>query len=392
MTITGSRRLNQLGSAIFSEVAQWKSEVMKQGVDVIDLGIGSPDLPPSQRIVSAMVEAVQNPAYYGYPTSEGSPAFREAVAKWYAHRFGVELNPASEILTLMGSQDGLAHLALSLCDLGDMAIVPDPGYPIYAASLTLAGVEPYLIPLRADNAYLPKLEDIPAEVAARAKFILLNYPSNPLSAVADRAFFEKLVAYAKEHDLLVVHDLAYSEMAFDGYKPISILEIEGAKEVAVEFHSLSKSFNMAGCRIAFLTGNSAAVGALRTLKSNIDYGVFGAIQAAGIAALEEDMEHDHSVSGIYERRRNLFISALQAAGWVIPPPKATMFIWAPIPAGWTSRQISREMLYQAGVVVIPGDAFGAEGEGYVRIALVQEEDRLLEAARRIGEWLRATKE
>ncbi|MGG1552067.1 aminotransferase class I/II-fold pyridoxal phosphate-dependent enzyme [Paenibacillus ferrarius] len=392
MTIKGSRRLNQLGSAIFSEVAQWKSEVMKQGVDVIDLGIGSPDLPPSQRIVSAMVEAVQNPAYYGYPTSEGSPAFREAVAKWYAHRFGVELNPASEILTLMGSQDGLAHLALSLCDPGDMAIVPDPGYPIYAASLTLAGVEPYLIPLRADNAYLPKLEDIPAEVAARAKFILLNYPSNPLSAVADRAFFEKLVAYAKEHDLLVVHDLAYSEMAFDGYKPISILEIEGAKEVAVEFHSLSKSFNMAGCRIAFLTGNSAAVGALKTLKSNIDYGVFGAIQAAGIAALEEDMEHDHSVSGIYERRRNLFISALQDAGWVIPPPKATMFIWAPIPAGWTSRQISREMLYQAGVVVIPGDAFGAEGEGYVRIALVQEEDRLLEAARRIGEWLLATKE
>ncbi|MGG1514365.1 aminotransferase class I/II-fold pyridoxal phosphate-dependent enzyme [Paenibacillus oryzisoli] len=392
MTITGSRRLNQLGSAIFSEVAQWKSEVMKQGVDVIDLGIGSPDLPPSQRIVSAMVEAVQNPAYYGYPTSEGSPAFREAVAKWYAHRFGVKLDPASEILTLMGSQDGLAHLALSLCDPGDMAIVPDPGYPIYAASLTLAGVEPYLIPLRADNAYLPKLEDIPAEVAARARFILLNYPSNPLSAVADRAFFEKLVAYAKKHDLLVVHDLAYSEMAFDGYKPMSILEIEGAKEVSVEFHSLSKSFNMAGCRIAFLTGNSAAVGALRTLKSNIDYGVFGAIQAAGIAALEEDMEHDHSVSGIYERRRNLFISALQAAGWVIPPPKATMFIWAPIPAGWTSRQISREMLYEAGVVVIPGDAFGAEGEGYVRIALVQEEERLLEAARRIGEWLRATKE
>ncbi|MDD9266306.1 LL-diaminopimelate aminotransferase [Paenibacillus sp. GCM10023248] len=389
MTFKGSKRLNQLGSAIFSEMAEWKREVMNQGVDVIDLGIGSPDLPPSERIIEAMTEAVRNPANYGYPTSEGSLAFREAVAKWYRHRFGVELNPENEILTLMGSQDGLAHLALSLCDPGDIAIVPDPGYPIYSASLALAGVEPYLLPLRASNDFLPQFDDIPDDVAAKAKFILLNYPSNPLSAIADRAFFERLIAYAKKHELLVVHDLAYSEMAFDGYKPISILEIEGAKEVAVEFHSLSKSFNMAGCRIAFLTGNADAVKALRTLKSNIDYGVFGAIQAAGIAALEEDMENDHSVAAVYERRRNVFISALQEAGWVIPPPKATMFIWAPIPKGWTSRQISREMLFRAGVVVIPGDAFGAEGEGFVRIALVQEEARLLEAARRIGDWLRS---
>ncbi|CAN7698158.1 aminotransferase class I/II-fold pyridoxal phosphate-dependent enzyme [Paenibacillus sp. LjRoot153] len=389
MTFKGSRRLQQLGSAIFSEVAEWKREVMNQGVDVIDLGIGSPDQPPSERILEAMAEAVRNPAHYGYPTSEGSLAFREAVAKWYDYRFGVQLDAETEILTLMGSQDGLAHLALSLCDPGDMAIVPDPGYPIYSASLVLAGVDPYLLPLRAANDFLPQLEDIPDDVAAKAKFILLNYPSNPLSAVADRAFFEHLISYAKKQDLLVVHDLAYSEMAFDGYKPMSILEIEGAKEVAIEFHSLSKSFNMAGCRIAFLTGHADAVKALKTLKSNIDYGVFGAIQAAGIAALEEDMESDHSVSSMYEKRRNSFISALNDAGWIIPPPKATMFIWAPIPKGWTSRQISREMLFQTGVVVIPGDAFGAEGEGFVRIALVQEEARLLEAARRIGDWLRS---
>ncbi|MDQ0873461.1 LL-diaminopimelate aminotransferase [Paenibacillus sp. V4I3] len=388
MKITGSKRLSQLGSAIFSEVADWKREVMNQGVDVIDLGIGSPDLPPSDRIIEAITEAVRNPAHYGYPNSEGSLAFRETVARWYSYRFGVELSPESEILTLMGSQDGLAHLALSLCDPGDIAIVPDPGYPIYSASLVLAGVEPYLLPLRAEHNFLPQLEDIPVDVAAKAKFILLNYPSNPLSAVADRAFFEHLITYAKKHDLLVVHDLAYSEMAFDGYQPMSILEIEGAKEVAVEFHSLSKSFNMAGCRIAFLTGNAGVVKALKTLKSNIDYGVFSAIQAAGIAALEEDMEHNHSVAHVYERRRNVFISALAETGWIIPPPKATMFIWAPIPKGWTSRQISREMLYHAGVVVIPGDAFGAEGEGFVRIALVQEEGRLLEAAKRIGDWLR----
>jgi LL-diaminopimelate aminotransferase len=389
MTFKGSRRLQQLGSAIFSEVAEWKREVMNQGVDVIDLGIGSPDLPPSERILEAMAEAVRTPAHYGYPSSEGSLAFREAVAKWYRYRFGVQLNAETEILTLMGSQDGLAHLALSLCDPGDIAIVPDPGYPIYSASLVLAGVEPYLLPLRAANDFLPQLEDIPDNVAAKAKFILLNYPSNPLSAVADRAFFEHLISYAKKQGLLVVHDLAYSEMAFDGYKPMSILEIEGAKEVAIEFHSLSKSFNMAGCRIAFLTGHADAVKALKTLKSNIDYGVFGAIQAAGIAALEEDMENDHTVSSTYEKRRNVFISALNDAGWIIPPPKATMFIWAQVPKGWTSRQISREMLFQTGVVVIPGDAFGAEGEGFVRIALVQDEARLLEAARRIGDWLRS---
>jgi LL-diaminopimelate aminotransferase len=275
-------------------------------------------------------------------------------------------------------------LAMALCDPGDIALVPDPGYPIYGASLVLAGVQPYLMPLKEENGFLPNLLNIPEDVLTKAKFILLNYPSNPLSAVADRSFYEQLVTFAKQNELLIVHDLAYSEMAFDGFKPMSVLEIEGAKEVAVEFHSLSKSFNMAGCRIAFLVGNSDAVKALKILKSNIDYGVFQAVQEAGIAALEEDMQSPHSVAAIYEKRRDVFIKALHEAGWTIPAPKATMFIWARIPTGWTSRQISREMLYRAGVVVIPGDAFGAEGEGYVRIALVQEEQRLLEAARRIG--------
>jgi LL-diaminopimelate aminotransferase len=387
MKITGSKRLSQLGSAIFSEVAAWKREVINQGVDVIDLGIGSPDLPPSEAILKAMVEAVSDTSLYGYPSSEGSLEFRQTVARWYQHRFEVELNPAKEILTLMGSQDGLAHLTMALCDPGDVVIVPDPGYPIYEASLVLAGVEAYKVPLRSENNYLPKLQEIPKEIMARAKFMLLNYPSNPLSAVADRAFFEEWVAFAKEHELLLVHDLAYSEMAFDGYRPLSLLEVNGAKEVAVEFHSLSKSFSMAGCRIAFLVGNSEIVGALQKLKSNIDYGVFQAIQKAGIAAMEEDMHNDHSVAIVYERRRNTFIAALQEAGWEIAPPKATMFVWARIPEGWTSRQISREILYNAGVVIIPGDAFGAEGEGYVRIAMVQEDARLLEAAKRIGAFL-----
>ncbi|MBO9608100.1 MAG: aminotransferase class I/II-fold pyridoxal phosphate-dependent enzyme [Paenibacillaceae bacterium] len=384
-----SARIGRLGSAIFAEVAQWKREARERGLDVIDLGIGSPDRPPSPAVMAALEQAVRDPRNYGYPSSEGSPAFRQAVARWYERRFGVALDAETEVLTLMGSQDGLAHLAMAVADPGDIAIVPDPGYPIYSASLELAGVTPHLLPLRAENGFLPQLDAIPADVLARAKFLLLNYPSNPLSAVADLAFFDRLVAFACEHDLLVVHDLAYSEMAFDGFRPPSILEASGAKEVAVEFHSLSKSFNMAGCRIAFLVGRADAVAALRKLKSNIDYGVFEAVQQAGIAALEEDMARSGDpVGALYERRRNVLLAGLRDAGWDIPAPRATMFVWAPIPSGWTSRQISREICLQAGVAVIPGDAFGAEGEGYVRIALVQEEARLAEAAARIGRFLR----
>jgi LL-diaminopimelate aminotransferase len=387
MKQVASARLEKLSSAIFTEVASWKREAQAAGLDVIDLGIGSPDRPPSATVIEALQRAVLNPANYGYPTSEGSPRFREAVARWYRYRFGVELDPEREVLALMGSQDGLAHLALAVTDPGDTVLVPDPGYPIYTASLALAGAEPYLLPLRAENRFLPDLNAIPEQVASRAKFILLNYPSNPLSAVADRPFFEELVGFARRHGLIVVHDLAYSEMAFDGYKPMSILEIQGAKEIAVEFHSLSKSFNMAGCRIAFLVGRPDVIQALKIVKSNIDYGVFLAVQEAGIAALEEDMAHDGSVSGLYERRRDTLLEILAEYGWHIDKPKATMFVWARIPDGWTSRQISQEMLLRAGVAVIPGDAFGAEGEGYVRIALVQEEERLREAGRRIGQFL-----
>jgi len=391
MKITGSKRLEQLGSAIFAEVAEWKEQVKSQGIDVIDLGIGSPDQPPSPKVIEALVNAVSNPSNYGYPTSEGSLPFRQAVARWYKHRFAVELDPNHEILALMGSQDGLAHLAMAIADPGDVALVPDPGYPIYSASLVLAGVTAYTMALRAEHNFLPQLERIPLEIAKQAKFMLLNYPSNPLSAVADRAFFEQVVAYAVKHQIIIAHDLAYSEMTFDGFEPLSILQIPGAKDIAVEFHSLSKSFNMAGCRLAFMVGNASVVQALRTLKSNIDYGVFLAIQEAGIAALEEDMTHEFTVAEQYEKRRNLVINGLREVGWEIPLPKATMFIWAPIPQGWTSRQISREILFATGVVVIPGDAFGSEGEGYVRIALVQSEERLAEAVRRIGRFLKMAK-
>jgi LL-diaminopimelate aminotransferase len=386
-----SDRLSGLGSAIFSEVAGWKREAKQAGLDIIDLGIGSPDQPPSGRVRQALCDAAARGDIYGYAGTEGTLPFRRKVAEWYQYRFGVDLDPESEIISLMGSQDGLSHLALAVTNPGDVALIPDPGYPIYAAAPVLAGAIPYPVPLKAEHQYLPQLEAIPQEVIRKSRYMLFNYPSNPLSAVADLDFFERAVWFARRHDLLLVHDLAYSEMAFDGFRPPSVLEVPGAKEVAVEFNSLSKSFNMAGCRLAYMVGNAEVVGALGELKSNIDYGVFHAVQEAGIAAMQEHIEHGGTVADLYQRRRDVFVEAIRSYGWEIPKPKATMFIWAPIPSGWTSRQISREMLRQTGVAVIPGDAFGQMGEGYVRIALVQEEVRLLEAARRIGEFMKSLK-
>ena len=392
-----SKRLSMLGSSIFAEVAGWKQDTAKKGIDIIDLGIGSPDQPPSEAVRRALGDAALREDVYAYPATKSDLPFKEHAAEWMEHRFGVKVNPAQEIVTLLGSQDGLAHLAMALGDPGDIALLPDPGYPIYAASLALAGVDSVLMPLREENGFLPDLEDITEEQWERAKFILLNYPNNPLSATADLSFFERLLQKASRHHVLVVHDLAYSELSFDGCKPPSILQVPGALELAVEFHSLSKSFNMAGCRIGFLAGNRDAVAALRELKANIDYGVFEPVQEAGIVALKEAMSSRDlpGAGALYERRRNAFVAALRKEGWDVPVPKATMFIWAPLPPmqwsmekPWTSRLISQEMLKKTGVVVVPGEAFGSEGEGFVRIALVEDERRLEEAARRIGKFIR----
>jgi len=391
-----SSRLGQLGSSIFAEVDEWKREARDQGLEVIDLSIGSPDQPPSETVRKVLSDAALRADAYAYPGSKGKPAFLNKAAAWLEYRFGIQVDPEHELLSLMGSQDGLGHLALALCSPGDIALVPDPGYPVYTAALALAGVEPYYMPLREENEYLPDFEAIPASVWQRAKFMLLNYPSNPVSAVAGLDFYEQAIAVARQHGVLIVHDLAYSEMAFDGYKPPSILQVAGAMEQAVEFHSLSKSFNLAGSRIGFLAGNREAVSAMRELKANIDYGVFSPVQEAAVAALDEDMTGVHtSVSALYERRRDVLLAALEQEGWHIMKPKATMFVWAKLPNMqwglsdvWNSRRISREMLTRVGVAVIPGDAFGAEGEGYVRIALVQEEVQLVEAARRIGRFIR----
>ncbi len=386
MEIRGSKRLQAVGSAIFSEVAAHKHRLMQQGKDIIDLGIGSPDGPPPLRIQEALVEAVHDPDLYGYPSSEGDASFRRSVAEWYWWRFGVELEPEAEVLSLMGSQDGLAHIPMALADPGDMALIPDPGYPIYSAGVLLAGVTPHYYPLRAGNEFLPRLDLIPPEIARKATYMMVNYPNNPLAAVADLSFYEELVAFARRHELLIVHDAAYSELAFDNYVPPSILEIKGAKDVSIELHSLSKSFNLAGCRLGFAVGHRGALHALRYFKSNIDYGVYRAVQRAGEQALRFSMETGYKAGSRYQQRRDLVVQGFADMGWTIPAPKATMFVWAPIPPGYTSRQISREMLQNAGVVVIPGDAFGAEGEGYVRIALVHDEAKLEKAIQRIALW------
>lgn len=381
-----SKRLNQLTSAIFTEMAERKRLVAER-MQVIDLGIGSPDQPPAPHLIQALAKAVQNPDNYGYPGSAGSVAFRREVAEWYRYRFDVELDPDTQVHALMGSQDGLAHLALAWADPGDIVLVPDPGYPIYAGSVFLSGAELYPMPLRAENNFLPDLAAIPAEVRKRAKLMILNYPNNPVSAIAPLSFFEEVVRFAKENDIIVAHDLAYSEMAFDGYRPPSFLEAAGAKDVAIELNSFSKSFNMAGCRIAYVVGNAELIKPLAIVKSNIDYGVFDAVQQMAIAALAHDRQSGevNPIGAVYQQRRDVLLNALAEAGWKIDPPKATMFIWAKVPEGFTSRSFAFELLEKTGVVVIPGDAFGQEGEGYVRIALVKEPDVLREVARRIEE-------
>ncbi|KMZ44426.1 MULTISPECIES: aminotransferase class I/II-fold pyridoxal phosphate-dependent enzyme [Bacillales] len=381
-----SKRLNHLSADIFSEMDARKREVAKTRT-VYDLSIGSPDQQPDEKLLQTLIDAIWQPNSFRYPLSEGTAAFREEVAHWYQYRFGVELAPDGEVHSLMGSQDGLAHFALAWTDPGDIVLVPDPGYPIYEGSLHLAGAVPYRMPLRAENEFLPKLTDIPEEIAARATFMILNYPNNPVSAVATLAFFEEVVAFAKRFDIIVVHDLAYSEMVFDGYQAPSFLQVPGAKEVGIEFNSFSKSFNMAGCRIAYVVGNADIIKPLAIVKSNIDYGVFLPVQQMAIEALRKDRESGgaNTVAPVYQERRDVLLGALAKAGWSIPSPKATMFVWAAVPNGWTSREFAFALLEQAGVVVVPGSAFGEEGEGYVRIALVQPPEILLAAVAAIDQ-------
>lgn len=375
-----AERLQQLGSGIFSELDELRKQKEREGIKTINLSIGSPDLPPADHIKKALQAEVDNSGNYGYPLTDGMPEFREAVAEWYEKRFQVSLNPKNEVLPVMGSQDGLGHLGLAYLNPGDIALVPDPGYPVYTASVLLANGVKYPLPLTAENKFLPELKAIPKEIAQSAKLMFLNYPNNPVAAVADMKFFAEAVAFTKENDIVLCHDLAYSELAYDGYRPPSILEVPGAKDVAIEFHSFSKTFCMAGCRLGFVVGNQEIIAGLTIVKSNIDFGVYKPIQKAGIAALTGPDDWVRENAAIYQHRRDILVDGLNSLGWQIEKPKASMFVWAPLPWGYqSSREFALDLLDKTGVVVVPGVAFGEQGDGYIRMALVGE-DRLLEEA------------
>ena len=385
MKIVPSDKVGSLTTGIFMEVANKKQEVMKQGKDVIDLSVGSPDLAPPSFVIDTLLQYAKDPSKYGY-TLKGTPEFHRAVCYFYKTRYDVDLHADREVLQLMGSQDGLAHLATAIINPGDVVLVPDPGYPIYEASVTLAGGEIYPMPLKEKHKFLPQLDQIPLDILQKTKMMIISYPGNPVTALADEAFFKKVVEFAKVHNILVVHDFAYSELIFDGHPPISFMSIPGAKEVGIEFNSLSKTFNMAGCRIGYVVGNAEALHILGTLKSHIDYGTFYPILKAGEKALTADPLYRDQVKE-YEARRDALLSGLEKGGWSVPKSSATMFVWAKIPAGWKSRDFAFKLIEKAGVAVVPGDAFGKEGEGYVRMALVQPPEKLAQAAERIRLFL-----
>ena len=380
-----AERIRLLPRYLFAEIDKKIKAAQEKGIDVIKLGIGDPDSPTPGYIIKRMQEEVARPSNHTYPPDEGLKEFREAVAAYYLHRHGIALDPGKEVVPLIGSKEGIAHISFCFTNPGDVNLVPDPGYPVYGIGTLFAGGIPQTMPLLKENGFLPDLRSIPVEVARRAKLLFLNYPNNPTGAVATKEFFEEAVSFAREYNLIICHDAAYNEIAFDDYRPVSILEIEGAKEVAVEFNSLSKTFNMTGWRIGYAVGNSLAVEALYRFKTNVDSGLFKAIQYAGVEAFTNPSMEPflEDLRKLYRSRRDVVVKALQDAGWDIDPPKAAFYIWAPVPQGYTSQEFVTYILEKTGVVVTPGSGFGKNGEGYFRIALTVGETRLEEAMERI---------
>ncbi|MEW6624704.1 MAG: aminotransferase class I/II-fold pyridoxal phosphate-dependent enzyme [Bacillota bacterium] len=384
-----SRRVNNLEASIFSHMNNLMEKVSAKGIKVINLGIGSPDRPPSMEVRKTIAQFSIDETMYRYPLTEGLASMNTAIADWYQKRFQVELDPDSEVLILMGSQDGLAHICQALLDPGDIALVPDPGYPVYTAGVVLADGVKYPLILSKEGDFLPCLEDIPEEISKAARMMFINYPGNPIPVPASQKFFKDVVDYAKRYSIVVCHDNAYSELAYDGFMPGSFLQVPGAKDVGVEFHSFSKTFNMAGCRIGFIVGNSQVINALRNIKANIDYGVFLPIQMAAIKALESYKDWVKENSLVYQNRRDILVDGLNSLGWNIERPIASMFIWAELPDGFSSSQsFAEQLLMETGILVIPGIGFGKHGEGYVRIAMVQNEEMLKEAVDRLQNFIK----
>ena len=382
--IARADRLNKLPPYLFQEIDRLKDELKAKGVDVINLGVGDPDLPTPSHIVEELAKAAENPANHQYPSYSGMNDFKVSVAGWYRRRFGVQLDANSEVITLIGSKEGIAHLPLAFIDAGDLALIPSPAYPVYDIATMFAGGESYFMPLLRENGFLPDLKAIPSDIARRAKLLFINYPNNPTGATAERDFFERALDFAREYDLVICHDAAYTEMGFDGYRPMSFLEIPGAKDVGIEFHSLSKTYNMTGWRLGFAVGNAQVINGLGQVKSNIDSGAFNAIQYAGIAALEADQSCVAEMQQIYRGRRDALIEGLRKIGLNPEMPKATFYVWCPIPEKYTSKEFTALLLREAGIVTTPGSGFGDPGEGYVRMALTVGKERIQEAVSRIG--------
>jgi LL-diaminopimelate aminotransferase len=382
-TSAGAKRLGLIPPYLFAEIDRKVQEKKRAGVDVISLGIGDPDLPTPKRIVSVLQESAADPANHRYPSYFGLAELRAAIAHWYRDRFAVTLDPDSEVLPTLGSKDGISHVPLALVDPGDVVLAPDPGYTVYVTGALMAAGEPYVMPLTAKNNWLPDLDAIPPPVAERARLMWLNYPNNPTAAVADREFLERAVQFCIRHGIVLCHDAPYSEIAFGGYRPLSLFEIDGAKEVGLEFHSLSKTYNMTGWRIGWVCGRADLVRLIGQLKTNIDSGIFQAVQWAGIEALNGGEDETRAACEVYERRHRLVADTLNSLGWSIKPPRATFYVWAPVPPGYDSIGFAGHVLDEVGVNITPGVGFGAHGEGYFRLSVTAPDARLEEAMSRL---------
>ena len=381
-----AERVESLPPYLFVEISRKISERKARGEDIISFGIGDPDIPTPPHIIERLCREAHVPANHRYPESEGLPELRKTIVAWYLRRFGVTLDPETEVAPLIGSKEGIAHIALCLLNPGDVALVTNPGYPVYAIGTNLVGGVPYYLLISPQNNFLPELDNIPVNILEKARILWLNYPNNPTGAVADLKFFNKAVEFAKKHDICICHDGPYSEVAFDGYTPVSFLQAEGAKDVGIEFHSLSKTYNMTGWRIGMAVGNATVINALKTMKSNIDSGIPQAIQYAAIEALNGPQDCIKEHNAIYQQRRDLIVDTLNKMGLVAIPPKASLYVWAKVPYGYTSVEFATDLLDKVGVVVIPGIGYGRNGECYVRLSLTIADASLLKGLSRMAQW------
>ncbi|MFH1784077.1 MAG: LL-diaminopimelate aminotransferase [bacterium] len=379
-----SDRLNSLPPYLFVEIDRKKKDLMAKGVDIINLGVGDPDNPTPQHIIKAGKKALDDPKNHVYPFGIGLKRFREAVAAWYSERFGVKLDIDTEITSLIGSKEGIGHIHLGFVNQGDVVLVPEPGYPVYNGATVLAGGVSHFMPLLEENDFLPDIESIPKEVLKKAKLMFLNYPNNPTSATANRGFFESVIKLAKEYNIIVCHDAAYSEMYYSKEKPMSFLELDGAKEVGIEFHSLSKTYNMTGWRIGWACGNKDVIKGLVKVKANIDSGAFQMVQEAAVAALTGPQNCTDKMRALYKERRDILLDGFSKLGWKTKTPEASFYVWIKVPKGYNSIDTASIIMDKAGVVVTPGVGFGKSGEGYIRMALTVDKKRIEEALGRIG--------